>query len=82
MGEIQKMKVNKYKGTCAICGNLVPCNAGRLVREGRSFYPVHLACHEAKNPQVNTITFSSGETITKNKNGRCEDAPCCGCCTG
>jgi hypothetical protein len=25
--------------------------------------------------------FSSGAEVYTNKNGRCEDAPCCGCCT-
>ncbi len=79
MGNIGR--VNKYKGACAICGNLVPCNGGRLIRDDRKFTPVHLSCYEAKNPQVTEIRFSSGETVTQNRNGRCEDAPCCGCCT-
>ena len=25
--------------------------------------------------------FSNGEVMTRNSKGRCEDAPCCGCCT-
>jgi len=25
--------------------------------------------------------FGSGAVITRNARGRCEDAPCCGCCT-
>ena len=25
--------------------------------------------------------FSSGAEVYTNRNGRCEDAPCCGCCT-
>lgn len=29
----------------------------------------------------NVTTFSSGATIYTNKRGRCEDAPCCGCCS-
>ena len=30
---------------------------------------------------VSTVTrFSSGDTVYTNRNGRCEDAPCCGCC--
>jgi len=27
------------------------------------------------------IRFSSGAVMTQNARGRCEDAPCCGCCT-
>ena len=31
---------------------------------------------------VSTVTrFSSGEEIYTNRAGRCEDAPCCGCCS-
>ena len=25
--------------------------------------------------------FSSGAEVYQNRNGRCEDAPCCGCCS-
>lgn len=25
--------------------------------------------------------FSSGAEVYRNRNGRCEDAPCCGCCS-
>lgn len=31
--------------------------------------------------RVIATTFSSGDTVYQNANGRCEDAPCCGCCT-
>lgn len=27
------------------------------------------------------IDFGSGKQYYRNKQGRCEDAPCCGCCT-
>ncbi|QJD52206.1 hypothetical protein PBI_JF4_77 [Mycobacterium phage JF4] len=30
---------------------------------------------------VHTITLNSGAVLTVNARGRCEDAPCCGCCT-
>lgn len=29
----------------------------------------------------NYTRFSSGAEIYSNKGGRCEDAPCCGCCS-
>jgi hypothetical protein len=29
----------------------------------------------------NVYRFSSGAEIYRNKRGRCEDAPCCGCCS-
>lgn len=27
------------------------------------------------------IAFSTGSRFIRNRRGRCEDAPCCGCCT-
>jgi hypothetical protein len=32
-------------------------------------------------PSVITVQFNSGATMTRNARGRCEDAPCCGCCS-
>jgi hypothetical protein len=29
----------------------------------------------------NYTRFNSGAEVYTNKNGRCEDAPCCGCCS-
>lgn len=30
---------------------------------------------------LTVVRFSSGESMTQNSRGRCEDAPCCGCCS-
>lgn len=30
---------------------------------------------------VVATTFNSGATVYQNSRGRCEDAPCCGCCS-
>lgn len=30
---------------------------------------------------LSVVRFSSGHVMTQNSRGRCEDAPCCGCCT-
>ena len=36
----------------------------------------------APNPRyVSHVIRTSGGTFYRNKAGRCEDAPCCGCCT-
>lgn len=35
----------------------------------------------APTHRVITTRFSSGAVVTRNARGRCEDAPCCGCCT-
>lgn len=33
------------------------------------------------NPRSGYTRFSSGATTYRNPRGRCEDAPCCGCCS-
>lgn len=30
---------------------------------------------------LSVVRFSSGAVVTRNARGRCEDAPCCGCCS-
>lgn len=30
---------------------------------------------------LSVTRYASGEVSTRNARGRCEDAPCCGCCT-
>ena len=74
-------RVNRYAGTCDTCGGPVQARAGYLHRTpaGR-WMPRHLAC-ENGTPRVTTFRLGSGATVTQNVNGRCEDAPCCGCCT-
>lgn len=32
-------------------------------------------------PYVIATRFNSGATVYQNSRGRCEDAPCCGCCS-
>jgi hypothetical protein len=31
--------------------------------------------------RIITTVFNSGAVVTQNARGRCEDAPCCGCCS-
>jgi hypothetical protein len=75
------MKVNKYRGKCTFCNGTVRPNAGHVWRVDGVWLVGHIYCIEAGSPQVDTITFSSGASFTRNVRGRCEDAPCCGCCT-
>lgn len=43
---------------------------------GRSSYPRRSSRYGSSYTR-----FSSGHEIYTNRNGRCEDAPCCGCCS-
>jgi hypothetical protein len=77
--------VNRYAGACGTCGGEVPANGGviearRLGPKVRGWVVRHTACAEAGEPAVMTIRTAGG-TFIRNARGRCEDAPCCGCCT-
>ena len=72
-------RVNKYAGPCGVCGARVPAKGGLLGKKGGAWYAVHLAC-EGGTPGVIDIQIG-GNHYTRNARGRCEDAPCCGCCT-
>ena len=76
------MMVNKYEGRCVVCGGRVPANGGILKRSRRTgrYYVKHLACNESGSSAVDAFVIG-GKEYTRNKRGRCEDAPCCGCCT-
>jgi hypothetical protein len=76
------MSVNRYAAPCAACGNRVPARGGTLSKSGSTYEVRHLACSTGdRRPQVIGFRFGSGATMTVNANGRCEDAPCCGCCS-
>ena len=76
----------RWAGTCGNCRASFP--AGALIDfqkgapKGRKTF--HVDCNEPafendSNPVIEIIT--SGGTFTQRRGGRCEDAPCCGCCT-
>lgn len=77
------MATNRYPARCALCGFRVPANGGNRHRTPRGWAVLHIACEETGNPLAGVIgiTFNSGATVTRNRRGVCEDAPCCGCCT-
>jgi hypothetical protein len=69
--------VNKYPGPCAYCSAPVPANGGKLLKTGWLYQPIHLACEGNGKVDVYSI---GGKIYYRNSRGRCEDAPCCGCC--
>lgn len=82
----------KYSGQCA-CGHKF--NTGTAINYSREAHKV-TACEKCA-PQMDAppvrvpqsrksygsryTRFSSGAEVFTNKRGRCEDAPCCGCCS-
>ena len=87
------MKPNRYAGICDVCDSPVPARAGVLgEKQGGRWRVRHTPCSltvagrgfdaaRLMRP-VSSIRLNSGYTATVNSRGRCEDAPCCGCCTG
>ncbi len=76
----EERTVNRYPAPCATCGARVPANGGTLERAGGRWTVRHLECHASGRAEVITVR-TAGWTGTRNRHGRCEDAPCCGCCS-
>lgn len=62
----------KFPGTCVVTGKVI--NPGDTIRFVNR-RPVLVTA------RVSDTFETSGGTFYRNRNGRCEDAPCCGCCT-
>jgi len=73
---------NRYPGKCIACGSIVPANGGILRKSKRGrWYVKHLCCEDDRGHSVEYRFSGSDNVVYQNSRGRCEDAPCCGCCT-
>jgi hypothetical protein len=86
---------NKYPSKCAKCETYVPARAGVLSRASRGWRVECPDCAAGVQSQdtehaleISRGTATSYGVVTstgwvgyRNRAGRCEDAPCCGCCT-
>jgi len=81
------MRTNKYPGNCTRCGHRVPANGGTIAKNGRRWTVTHIDCSTADVARVTHTRFYGGNgpgtyaDVYQNSSGRCEDAPCCGCCS-
>lgn len=83
-----KVLTARFKSGCTACpAAILP--GDEIVNSGRG-KNAHVTCPEGGVPfdrgygrpvRVHVTRFSSGHTQIVNARGRCEDAPCCGCCT-
>lgn len=78
---MKRMKA-RYAGKCGECGGRFPAGASidydRNAPKGLKSF--HADCGASdENPVVESTTASG--TFYQRSGGRCEDAPCCGCCT-
>jgi len=74
---------NRYAGQCVQCHEYVPAGLGTVTNRGRVWRIDCDACtgRTSENSGLVCVKTSSGWSGTRNARGRCEDAPCCGCCT-
>lgn len=83
----------RYPGTCATTGRSFPRGAlidydrktrrAVLVQDNDADYDsgAYLAARTRSEGLVSHVIGIGGKEYYRNKKGRCEDAPCCGCCT-
>lgn len=69
---------NPMPTACGLCGLKIPQNGGTFDTQSQTFR--HLACQKNGRASVAEVRFA-GESYIQNIAGKCEDAPCCGCCT-
>lgn len=70
---------NRYAGVCTKCSKRVAPYSGIATKPqgARRYQVAHTDCKA-----VSVTHFpSTGQTIWQSTSGRCEDAPCCGCCS-
>jgi len=72
---------NKYTANCVMCYQSAPAGTGTLKKRHGRWAVVCGECIPTGDSTSYVVQFSSGESYTRNRRGRCEDAPCCGCCT-
>ena len=64
---------------------MIARRSGKCIRTGKTIKPGDSILWSPRTKQamlagVDTIGIG-GKTYYRNRAGRCEDAPCCGCCT-
>lgn len=71
----------RYPGRCAETGARI--KPGDLIDYDKRLKRSVLVTHrtESDDRYVSHVIRTSGGEFYRNKAGRCEDAPCCGCCT-
>lgn len=72
----------KFTGKCVETGERI--NPGDTIKYVRGYGSTLISrgtTPPADGRYISDVFRTSGGEFYRNKNGRCEDAPCCGCCT-
>ena len=81
---MKKLMKAKFAGTCSRTGARI--NKGDEIIYDTYTRTAYIT-NEDDTPRIRSdyvshvFNFGSGREYYRNKAGRCEDAPCCGCCT-
>ena len=68
--------IARYPGTCARTGRAI--KPGDVITFTSARKPVLV---QQQHDRVSDTVQFGDRTFYRNRAGRCEDAPCCGCCT-
>jgi hypothetical protein len=78
--------VARYRGTCLTCAaSIIP--GDEIVYAGRGLTDHAGECAEERDPDARPTSRRTRSTARpyygagRRPRGRCEDAPCCGCCS-
>ena len=72
--------IARYAGTCARTGRAI--RPGDVITFTSARKPVLVQqMHDRVSDTIVFFGDSGAKEFYRNRNGRCEDAPCCGCCT-
>lgn len=83
-GTIRKIARKKWECTCLECKPISTSEALDLAAGNEDHAAgIYAASKSAGSDYQSWGAYfpSSGAYVYQNKNGRCEDAPCCGCCS-
>lgn len=84
-----KTMLAKFPGYCAQTGaRILPGDTIDYYGRGRSILRARASARDLDSPDIRPSDVAvsdhfviGGQSFYRNRNGRCEDAPCCGCCT-
>jgi len=67
--------------SCSACAQAGAGGDGAESDPDGEDHSARMRCDRAAAPRVSVTRFAGGGVSYRNSRGRCEDAPCCGCCS-
>lgn len=73
--------IARYPGTCARTGRAIKPGDVITFTAGRKAVLIQQQHNDRVSDKIVFFGDSGAREFYRNRAGRCEDAPCCGCCT-